>query len=172
MIAIVIFGIIFFVAAVIIGVIVGNQNPPTSIDASNNMDGKCEANCAQMRLRRSETCIQKRQVAGLQMDVDRLGSQIAAATAIHVALVAATVAAAFIPVAGPYIAAVIGAAAIAALAVVHALFGEWMAKTSQLNQAKGFEAAALAKEAAARTLVLNSCTQEKAIQCFDSLEAC
>jgi hypothetical protein len=168
----VIFVIAFLVAAFVIGVIVGNQNPPTRIDASNNTDGNCDANCAQLQQRRSETCTQKRQVAGLQAAVDSLGRQIAVATAIHVALVAAAVAAAFIPIVGPYIAVVIGGAAVAALATVTALFGEWVAKSSQLNQAKGFENTAMVNEAAARSLVLNTCSTEKANLCFNSLEVC
>ncbi len=64
--------IAFLLGALIIGVIVGNQNPPTHIDVSNNMDGKCDANCAQLQQRRSETCTQRRQVAGLVAEVDSL----------------------------------------------------------------------------------------------------
>ena len=119
-----------------------------------------------------ETCVQKRQVAGLVAQVDSLGAQIGIATLVHLGLVAATVAAAFIPVAGPFIAAVIGAAALEALAVVHALTGEWIAKSSQLNQARGFEATAMANEAAALALVQSTCSAEKANQCFAGLEAC
>ncbi len=164
--------IAFLIGALIIGVIVGNQNPPTRIDASNNTDGKCDANCAQLQQRRSETCTQRRQVAGLVAEVDSLGRQIGVAVAVHLGLAAAAVAAAFIPIAGPYIAAVIGAAALEALAVVHALTGEWLAKSGQLNQARGFLQTAEANEAAARALVLSTCSTDKANQCFAGLEVC
>lgn len=168
----VIFLAIWLVAGLVIGIVVGSQNKPVGIDATNSSDVKCDTACQQWEKSRIEICRAKNQVALFQSRVDSTSRRLVAATAIHVGLVAAAVAAAFIPFVGLYIAVGIAAAAVIALGVVSMLAGELAAEDASLRQAQGIEMQAQQLESEARILLVQTCTPEKANECLSRPSPC
>lgn len=163
---------IWLVAGFIMGAVVGGQTRPTVIDASNNSGLDCDGACQQWEERRVQTCGAKQQTRDIQASVDDTGRQLLAATLVHVGLVAAAVAAAFIPIVGQIIAIAIGAAAMVALGFVSMLSGRLAALSSSLDQAKQIERDAIQREADARQNITKACSPERANQCLNRPAPC
>lgn len=163
---------IWLIAGLVMGAIVGGQTSPTAIDTSNNSNLDCEGACQQWEQRRGETCGAKRQTRDIQTSVDDTGRQLLAATLVHIGLVAAAVAAAFIPFIGQIVAIAIGAAAVAALGAVSMLTGKLAALSSSLDRAKQIERDAIQREEEARQNILKACPTDRANQCLNRPAPC
>jgi len=79
----VILGIVWLAAGFIIGVVVGNQNKPTTLDVSNSSGLDCDAACAQWKARREEGCRARQEAIDLQAQIDATNKALAAATLVQ-----------------------------------------------------------------------------------------
>jgi len=168
----IVFIVVFLVVAFVASVFVGGQNPPTSTNTNNSSELECDRACQQWEDRRLETCQAKRQTSFFQSSVDGISRSLRDAIIVHLALVAAAVAAAFIPIVGQFIAIAIAAAAMIALTFVHALAGQLAGLNSNLTAARRIEQDAMKKEVDARKIITDTCTSEKANQCLSRPSPC
>lgn len=167
-----IFIVVFIIVAFIGGVVTGGQRRPTTIDAGTSSAKDCDGACLEWEARRGETCAAKRQTAMFQATVDATSARLAAATVTHLALVAAAVAAAFIPFVGGAIAVGLAALAAIALTTVSVLAGQLVSQSDSLASAKRMEMDAAARQEAARQKILANCPPDKASQCLSHPAPC
>lgn len=164
--------VVFVITVIIGGVVVGSQLNPRPSDSSNSSGADCDAACRQLDARQSERCAATAQTAFILSAVRTTERQLAGAVIAHLALVAAAVAASYIPIVGVVLAVVIGTAAASALTAVLALTGQLAAQNSALGNARRIEADAMSKVQEARDIVTKACPPEKAAVCLNKPAPC
>jgi hypothetical protein len=170
--AAIVFVAIFIAAAVIGGLAVGGQDKPSSVDSGPAPASNCAEACGIWRTRAAETCRAVEQTRLKQDAADATERSYWAALAAHLALAAAAVAAAFIPIVGQAIAIALGAAAAVAAAFAAGLFGKWQGELAQANAARREEGAARARQESARTDLTKQCSEAEAAACLASATTC
>ncbi len=165
--------IVIAIAATLIGgTITGaNGRAPSITLGTNENSNSCEFLCNQWDARRQERCSAEAAARAAQRKVDNLRTQWLIAIATAGALATAAYIASLIPIYGWIVAAVLGAAAVAAFLAATFILGTLNAAATELGLAEGVAAAARANEAAARTIMATSCPSQ-AGACFSRPSPC